>query len=685
MALEPSDRRLAAIMFTDIVGYTALMAESEQRGLQVRERHRAVVRPLVERYGGEWIEAPGDQSLSTFPTALDAVNAGLAIQAALRDDPELKLHIGVHLGDFVVQGTEISGDGVNIAARLCSLAEGDELCVSGEVHRSIRNQPGIAAMALGERELKNVPEPVAVYAVSGEAAPPRAVPATAAARGRRGASAVRWTVAGLAAIAIGVAGWLYGSAPDVAPVRSIAVLPLENLSGDPEQEYFADGMTDALIADLARVGSLRVTSRTSVMQYKHTTRSLREIAEELGVEALIEGSVIREGDRVRITAQLIDARSDHHLWAEHYDRDLRGVLALQSEIASAVARQVQARVAPQVEERLSSRPPVIPAAHEEYLKGRYFAEKHNPAAALRSRKHFESAMSIDPEYPLGYAGLADTLSCSPLHTWVVPGEDLEKVPMAVMDLAYELATRATELDPSLPEVQTALGLVYLFRDWDWEEAERRIEHAIEINPSLEFAHRSHAIVLAYTGRHDEAVRAIDRSRELDPLSAMTASLAARVYAWSGDTETAIALWRETTELDASNPLGRQGLGVAMCGSGRFEEGVAVLEEARVVSEDDPLVIGDLGHCYALAGDPERARALLRELEGRSTDDWVSPVSLARIHVGLGDRQAALDELERAYELRAYRILELGIDTRWDPVRSAPRFQDLTRRVGLTES
>ncbi len=334
-----AERRLAAIMFTDIVGYTALMAKSEEKALRARERHRALVRPLVQRYRGEAIEVRGDESLSVFPSVLDAVNCGLAMQAEIEREPELALHIGIHLGDIVLRRGEVSGDGVNIASRICALSDGATLYVSEEVHQAVRNQPNFEATPVGEHQLKNVGRPVHVFRVHGEAGAPSPEPTSTA-------------------------------APARGPIQSLAVLPLEDLSGDPSQEYFADGMTEALIGDLAQIGSLRVISRTSIMQYKGARRPLPEIARELNVEGIIEGTVLRAGERVRITAQLIRASTDEHIWAERYDRDLTDVLALQSEVAEAVAREVEASLTPQERVRLAHVPVISPEAHDAYLKGR---------------------------------------------------------------------------------------------------------------------------------------------------------------------------------------------------------------------------------------------------------------------------------------------------------------------------
>jgi len=506
----------------------------------------------------------------------------------------------------------------------------------------------------------------------------------------RSSRRIDFAIIGVLVLALGMS--LFGPAIDLegktsdsrAPIRSIAVLPLDNLTGDANRTYFVEGMTEALIMNLARIGSLDVTSRTTMLQYAGTSLSLPEIAAELGVDALVEGSIMVDRDRVRITVQLIDARNDQHLWAEKFDRDLGDVLNLQSEVARNVARRIEARLSTRENELLANPGSFDPNAQDAYLRGIYFANKHTPAGALRARSYFEKAMQLDPEYPHGYAGLADTLSCSPMHTWAIAGEGEDATPTAVMDLAWDLANRAIELDPNLPEAQTALGLVRLFRSWDWEGAFEALDTAVEISPSYEFACRGRGLTLAYFGDFEAATRDAEHALLIDPLNAQVVHQAGQIYEWSGNVERAEDLYREATAVDASNPNGRHALGFLFCDGGKVEEGIALLEGALQISGDDPLIAGDLGWCFARAGREDDARALLAELNERSVVEWVSPVAQARIHIGLGENDQALAELERAYGERAYRIVTLDVDSRWDAIRAEPRFQALRRAVGLRD-
>jgi adenylate cyclase len=667
-----AERRLAAIMFTDIVGYTALMARHEEAARRARDRHEAVVRPLVERYQGEWIERTGDETLSAFSSTLDAVNCALAAQAELEGDAELQLRVGIHQGDVTFDAGGVSGDGVNVAARVRPLAKPGGICITGEVHHSVRGRPGLEFEPLGEQEFKNVDHPVAAFAVSGTAAPPRPVSKPVArpmALARAGLA-----VAVLVAIVLAIGWWVARPFAELPPIRSIAVLPLENLSGDPEQEYFADGMTEALIGDLATIGSLRVISRTSVMQYKGERKPLPEIAEELDVDAVVEGTVMRAGGRVRITAQLIDARDDRHLWSDRYDRELADVLALQSEVARAIAQQVRVTLTPKDGTRLASARPINPDAHEAYLKGRAHWMKRTPADRNLALGFFRQAVQIDPGYAAGYAGLSLTYSSLALAGAAPPYE--------LMPKAEAAALKALELDATLPEVHLSLGIVRMRRDWDFPAAEREFRRALELNPSHALAHLWLAFHLSTMGRHEEAIAEASLATRYDPLSPSVRVASASPHREARDYDAAEGLLREALALDPTSAFAHSRLGYVYSLTGRHEEAIAEIEKTSARTEGGPL--WDLGYVYARAGREDEARAIIEELNERSRERYVPATGPARIYAGLGDHDKAFEWLERAYEERSLGLVFVDSPI-WDPIRSDPRFQDLLRRIGFPES
>jgi len=672
---QSTQRRLAAIMFTDIVSYTALMAESEERALAARERHRAVVRPLVERHGGQWIEEIGDESLSCFPSALDAVSCALAVQEALRGDLDLQLRIGIHLGDVVFEGERVYGDGVNVASRIRPLAEPGGICVSGEIQKSIRNQPGIEAVGLGERTLKNVGQPVAVFAVGrpGAVVRPsgRALAAPAASRSARYAAAALG-VALLAALGI----WLATrpGAPS-GPIRSIAVLPLENISGDPGQEYFADGMTEALIGDIAKLEALRVISRTSVMHYKGARKPLPEIADELDVDAIVEGTVLREGERVRITAQLIDARTDHHLWSDRYDRELRDVLALQSDVARAIAAEIQHELTPREEARLSDVRRVDPAAHDAYLRGRYQFSRYTKESVRSAVRSYEAALALDPSYAPAHAGIAlSYFSLGFPLTAMSPREAMPKAKAA--------ALRALELDESLGEAHGALGLVERYFDWDMAAAERSFERAYELSPSDPRSWVGLVFQRGAQGHTEEALELCRRAVAIAPLDPWQRHILAECFYFAGRYEEARDELERLIELDEGFVRAYQDLCWVYATLGREADLLrtrAGYMRLNGYSSDD---LKEMYRAYESEGMAGYWRYWLADPSGVARSEFVIPFHQARAHTALGEIDEAFEWLERTYDERGGDLAMLRVWPWTAALRQDPRFEYLARRVGL---
>jgi len=456
-------------------------------------------------------------------------------------------------------------------------------------------------------------------------------------------------------------------------IRSLAVLPLENLSRDAAQEYLADGMTEALITDLAQIGSLRVISRTSVMRYKGTKKGLPEIARELDVDGVVEGSVLRAGEKVRITAQLIHASTDRHLWARSYERDFKDVLALQDEVAQAIAGQIQARLTSDEQARLSRARPVNPEAHEAYLKGRYEWYRWTSESFQRALDYFRKSIAIDPSYAPAYAGLSLAYQRLGDSTWR-PGDAYPQ--------AKSAALKAVELDRELAEAHVALGMSILWNDWNWMEAEREVRRGIDLNPGSATAHMAYSAFLTNMGRNEEALVEINRAHELDPLSVTIRGVktfrlfSARRY------DEAIEEAKSALALDPAAIQARETLGRAYLQKGMFGPAIAELERVVDLSRRDPGSVRFLGFAYAVAGQKEKARVLLRELQQRFERSYVAPPFIAMVFLGLGDRDHAFEWLEKGYQLRDSGIVRLETAREFDPLRSDPRFADLMRRVGL---
>jgi TolB-like protein/DNA-binding winged helix-turn-helix (wHTH) protein/Flp pilus assembly protein TadD len=482
--------------------------------------------------------------------------------------------------------------------------------------------------------------------------------------------------------AIGLAAWSawqhFYPRSAVPPIRSIAVLPMQNLSGDAAQEFFADGMTDELITDLAKIGALRVISRTSVMRYKGTKKSLPEIARELNVDGIVEGSVIRSGQRVRITAQLLQAPKDQHLWADTYDRDLGDVLRLQSEVAQAIAQQVRAQVTPQQQARLRSARPVNPEAYDAYLRGRFSLtnEFTNPRQLKAAQAYFQESIQKDPGFALAYAGLADSYAYLAIFGHLSP-EFAQRS-------AKEALRKASELDDTIGEIHDTLGMLSWRDDWDWNTADREFNQAIALSPSYSCAHEDRAIFLGLMGRRDEALAEVATSSELDHSSSFALAESA-VYYLLRDYQGLIEAGRRGVVSAPDEWLEHYYLGTGYEATGKRLEAIAEYQKALEMSggEQDPAAA--LSHAYAATGRRAEAESILRDLQRKSKTVEVSPYFFAATYAGLGEKDRAFDFLEKAYQQRnADLVWSLRTDLRLDNLRSDPRYQDLVRRVGYTQ-
>ncbi len=494
---------------------------------------------------------------------------------------------------------------------------------------------------------------------------------------RHGARARRWlVVCGVAILALLVVAYfttrsrLRGATR--SKIRSLAVLPLKNLSGDPTQEYLADGMTEALIGRLSSIHDLRVISRTSAMQFKNTPLSVPEIAKTLHIDAIVEGSVIRDAGRIRVHAQLIRAATDEHFWSEIYDRELRDVLALQSEVAQSIARKVEITLTGEEHAMLTAARSVSPDVYESYLKGRF--NKNNTKAELeQSIVYFEGAIKKDPTFAAAYVGLADAYdSLGTVFVGAPPAEARQKQMSA--------ARKALELDPTIAEAHALLADV-LQRRWQWAEAEAEYRRALDLNPSDSAAHVGFARWLLCQGRADDAVAWARRARDLDPLGSVGTSIGyilfeARHY------DEAIRAMRAVVGVRPEDASAYWYLGFALIANDQPEEAIPVLEKALSVSERSPGVMGVLIRAYAHSGRRSDALRVLEELKKRSQTGYVPAGAFVNAYLGLGDKEQAFAWMERAYQERSNLLQFLKVHPFFDPLRSDPRFANLVRRVGL---
>jgi TolB-like protein/Tfp pilus assembly protein PilF len=632
-------------MFTDMVGYTALGQRNESLSLALVEEQGKLIRPLLRRYNGREVKTMGDAFLVEFPSALEAVRCAYEIQRATREfnvplpeDRRIHLRVGVHLGDVVESHNDISGDAVNIASRIEPLAEDGGVCLSREVFNQVSNKIELQMQSLGNVSLKNVAKPLEVFKV-----------------------VLPWEKS------------IKASPPDR---RRIAILPLTNISPDPKDEYFADGMTEELITTISQIRDLRVIARTSAMRYKGEKKGVGEIGRELEVGSLIEGSVRKAANRLRITVQLIDTQTEEHLWAQNYDRDMEDVFAVQSEIAKQVAGTLQVKLLGTDEKRLASRSSENVPAYLIYLKGRAMLEnwRRQDNGLTQAKDLFESAISQDPNYAPAYAGLAET--------WYALG-GYEEVPMQeARRKGEEYALKALGLDDNLAEAHVTLGIKYA-DEYRWKEAESEFKRAIELNPNYAPAHMYYADCLRDMGRFEEAQREIELAEKADPLSLEVLLFAIHLHSCLGQHEAAHNKIQKATRLDPENPNTNAFWAFYYYRKGDSVRAVEWLEkqaEARTLKSH--YLSAALASLYVNVGKRDKAMEILNRITALPEDTIGRAGELAFLYGYLGNSDEFFKWATRAAEEKRLLLTDYRVDPELQYVRDDPRWVELLKKANL---
>jgi TolB-like protein/class 3 adenylate cyclase len=636
-------RRLAAIMFTDMVGYTALGQRNESLSLALVEEQRKLIRPILGRHSGKEIKTMGDAFLVEFRSALDAVRCAYDIQRATRefnislpDEKRIHLRVGVHLGDVVESEGDISGDAVNVASRIESLAEDGGVCLTRQVYDHVENKFALPLESIGPKSLKNVSAPVEVYKI-----------------------VMPWTVE--------------SPAPVQLDKRRIAVLPFVNMSPDPADEYFADGMTEEIITTLSKVEQLAVIARTSVTQYKKTTKRVCDIARELNTGSLIEGSVRKAANRVRIAVQLLDGATEGHVWAENYDRDLSDVFEIQSDVAKQVSDVLRIQLLPSERRKIEKKPTNNKEAYVLYLKGRHYWNKRTPQSLKIAVEYFEKAIREDPNFALAYAGIADCYLI--LADWglVSSKKGAHK--------ARSLAEKALELDGTIAEAHASLGNIFTFQFWDWHRAELEFKTSIELNPKYPTARQWFGMFLSFAGRLGESFEQHQKALELDPFSPIININFATALVQAGRYSEGVEQAQKTLALNPDFASGHYDLGEILVSGSEYEKAIAEFERALQIVPGGPNARALLGHAYALNGRLEEAGKILEELRKASQTSYVPPSSFAVVEFGLGKKDEAFEHLKRAYDEQDLFLLYLKAYPGYEDIRADERFAQLLGRVG----
>src|SRR6266705_2918345 len=682
----PEHRQLAAIMFTDMVDYSALAQRDQALALELLEEHRQIARSLFPRFNGTEIKTIGDAFLVEFHSALEAAQCAIEIQRTLAKrnhdvtaDRRIELKIGIHIGDVVHRGGDVYGDGVNIASRIEPLAGAGGICVSMDVERQIRNALEARFEKLAPTELKNISVAMDLFRIVLPWEQRSAVVTKSEARSRPSGRKFATVGSALLLLLIIGIGWWWTTqsrraspspaAPNAvrsADQKSIAVLPFVDMSQAKDQEYFCDGISEEILDALAKVDGLRVVARTSSFSFKGKNADVGEVANKLNVENVLEGSLRREGNRIRITAQLINARDGFHLWSYTYERELKDVFAVQDEITRSIvdALKIKLAVAPPAHARQNTE------AYDLYLQGLYFSNKSDEENLRKSLKFFQRALDKDPNFARAWIGIA--------KAWIWLADAYVK-PLEAYSKVKEAASKALALDERNAEAHSYLGETKRILDRNPSGEEEELKRALEIDPNSVDAHMFMSFLRSAQGELEEAVQEIEEAERLDPLSPPICFVAVLWYLSADRIEDAIKAGQRSVQLDPSYVYFDPPLADALSAKGDFNQAVALYEKAQAASHIPSV---GLGITYAKMGRREDARRVLDQLIQKSRQQYVTADSIAAVYVALGEKDEALRWLDRAFEEHSGSFYSYMFRPEFRALRSDPRFADLLRRIGI---
>jgi adenylate cyclase len=637
-------RQLAAILFADMAGFTSLMQENEQLARLKRKRLKEVLDSTVERFHGKILQYYGDGSLSIFSSAIDSVHCAIDIQRQLQQEPKVELRIGIHTGDVTVEEESIYGDGVNLASRIESLAVPGSILISEKVFDETRNQENISTRELGYFEFKNVKQPIRIYAVANSG------------------------------IVVPFRNELQGKTRQ--PSNRLAVLPFVNMSADPENEYFSDGITEELLNTLTRVDGLQVTSRTSAFAFKGKNEDIRNIAIQLNVDKILEGSVRKAGNRVRITAQLINASDGYHIWSENYDRNLTDIFEVQDEISSIIANKLQEKLAPvKKTAHLVKAPVKNVTAYTFYLKGLYYRNKLTPADFRKAIDCFEQAIALEPGYAQAYAMIASD--------WCYLGATGQTIPAKAFPIVHQYADKAIELDPSVAEGYIAKASAYLFYDWDWQKAYDDLQKAISLNPGAVEAYELLGYYYIIKGQKEEAVKVLEQAEQLDPLSPVISQTLGNMYIFAGRNDEAIRQADKLLEMHPRMRICIEMKGWANGMKGDWQTALGYFEEVHRLTNHPLKGLMPMGFAYGMLGEKEKALECIRKIEQRQVEEpeAVVDADLAGIWLSLGDLDKTFYYLNQCVDKRMGPLSFIIEYPPYRQIKSDPRYEELKKRTG----